>query len=79
MSPRLSSPAHPSQSGGVTPGGAGGAGSGAGRGRGRGNATRDREIIGQTVRIKQGPYKGIHEIRIYTTRTLTLVSIRLSF
>ncbi|XP_062504136.1 transcription elongation factor SPT5-like [Corticium candelabrum] len=44
-SPRISSPAHPS--------------SGGGRGRvARGRGRRDHEIIGQTVRISQGPYKG---------------------
>nr|KAG5709174.1 hypothetical protein BaRGS_028630 [Batillaria attramentaria] len=47
MSPRLSSPAHPS-SGGAAAGG----------GRGRGMTRRDRELIGQTVRIRQGPFKG---------------------
>ncbi len=47
MSPRLSSPAHPSSGG----------GGGAGRGRGAPNR-RDKELIGQTVRIVQGPYKG---------------------
>ncbi|XP_045177406.2 transcription elongation factor SPT5-like [Mercenaria mercenaria] len=49
MSPRLSSPAHPG-SGGSTPG----------RGRGGGGVgmKRDREMIGQTVRIVQGPFKG---------------------
>ncbi|PVD33727.1 hypothetical protein C0Q70_04987 [Pomacea canaliculata] len=56
MSPRLSSPAHPSSGGGGGGGGGGGAGS-AGRGRG-GMTRRDRELIGQTVRIKQGPFKG---------------------
>lgn len=34
----------------------GGGGGGMGRGRGR----RDNELIGQTVRISQGPYKGGH-------------------
>uniref|UniRef100_A0A8C1Q3W7 Transcription elongation factor SPT5 n=1 Tax=Cyprinus carpio TaxID=7962 RepID=A0A8C1Q3W7_CYPCA len=43
MSPRISSPMHP-----------GGGGGGMGRGRGR----RDNDLIGQTVRISQGPYKG---------------------
>lgn len=57
MSPRLSSPAHPSSGGGGGGGGGGGAGS-AGRGRG-GMTRRDRELIGQTVRIKQGPFKGM--------------------
>ena len=47
MSPRISSPVHP-QSGGATPG----------RGRGGGGMRRDREMIGQTVRIIQGPFKG---------------------
>lgn len=32
----------------------GGGGGGMGRGRGR----RDNDLIGQTVRISQGPYKG---------------------
>lgn len=52
MSPRLSSPMHPSQGGG---GGRGRGGPG-GRGRGRG-VGRDRELIGQTIKITQGPYK----------------------
>ena len=54
MSPRLSSPMHPSSGGG---GGQGGGGGG-GRGRGRGEDHRNSGIIGQTVRIVQGPYKG---------------------
>lgn len=49
MSPRLSSPAHPS-GGGSTPG--------RGRGGPGGGVRRDRELIGQTVRIIQGPFKG---------------------
>uniref|UniRef100_A0A3Q3NAI6 Transcription elongation factor SPT5 n=1 Tax=Mastacembelus armatus TaxID=205130 RepID=A0A3Q3NAI6_9TELE len=49
MSPRISSPMH--HGGGGQRGGGGG---GMGRGRGR----RDNELIGQTVRISQGPYKG---------------------
>ena len=52
MSPRISSPAHPSSAG-ATPQ----SGGGAGRGRGRGDR-RDKELIGQTVRVTQGPYKG---------------------
>uniref|UniRef100_A0A3Q2X824 Transcription elongation factor SPT5 n=1 Tax=Haplochromis burtoni TaxID=8153 RepID=A0A3Q2X824_HAPBU len=48
MSPRISSPVH---HGAQQRGGGGG---GMGRGRGR----RDNELIGQTVRISQGPYKG---------------------
>ncbi|PIO40199.1 hypothetical protein AB205_0072600 [Aquarana catesbeiana] len=53
MSPRISSPAHPA--GDAQRGGAAGAGAGApGRGRGR----RDNDLIGQTIRISQGPYKG---------------------
>ena len=58
MSPRLSSPAHPSQGGergrNMRMGGGGG-----GRGRGRGGGLgRDREFVGQTIKITQGPYKG---------------------
>lgn len=48
MSPRISSPVHPSS---------GGDRQGQG-GRGRGSTRRDRELIGQTVRIRQGPFKG---------------------
>ena len=42
---------HPSQGGGR------GGGGGGGRGRGRGGIGRDRELIGQTIKITQGPYK----------------------
>ncbi|XP_008545708.1 transcription elongation factor SPT5 [Microplitis demolitor] len=50
MSPRIASPMHPS---------GGGFGRGGGRGRGRGGgARRDREIIGTTIKITGGPYKG---------------------
>ncbi|XP_039248300.2 transcription elongation factor SPT5-like isoform X1 [Styela clava] len=52
QSPRISSPAR-NDSGG---GGGGNFGGGGGRGRGRGQ--RDTSIIGQTVRVRQGPYKG---------------------
>lgn len=52
MSPRISSPMHPSGAAGPR----GGAVAGAGMGRGRGR--RDSDLIGQTVRISQGPYKG---------------------
>jgi len=59
MSPRLSSPAHHSQAGGGGGGGRGGGHTrGRGRGRGGGNIGRDRELIGQTIKITQGPYKG---------------------
>uniref|UniRef100_A0A8B9P4R3 Transcription elongation factor SPT5 n=1 Tax=Apteryx owenii TaxID=8824 RepID=A0A8B9P4R3_APTOW len=50
MSPRISSPMHPSGAG--QRGGFGGGGMSRGRGR------RDNDLIGQTVRISQGPYKG---------------------
>ncbi|XP_071795435.1 transcription elongation factor SPT5-like [Asterias amurensis] len=49
MSPRISSPAHPSS---------GAQAGGGSMGRGRGRMSRDMELIGQTVRISQGPYKG---------------------
>jgi transcription elongation factor SPT5 len=55
MSPRIASPMHPSQGGGR---GGGGRGGGMGRGRGRGGMVgRDRDLIGQTIKITQGPYK----------------------
>jgi hypothetical protein len=54
MSPRLTSPMHPTQGGG---GGGGGRGRGMGRGRGGGGVGRDRDLIGQTIKITQGPYK----------------------
>uniref|UniRef100_A0A1B6GUV3 Spt5 C-terminal domain-containing protein n=1 Tax=Cuerna arida TaxID=1464854 RepID=A0A1B6GUV3_9HEMI len=50
MSPRISSPMHPS--------GGGGGGAGRGRGRGGGNVRRDRDLIGQIIKITRGPYKG---------------------
>ncbi|MGH0148415.1 UNVERIFIED_CONTAM: hypothetical protein FKN15_014145 [Acipenser sinensis] len=61
MSPRITSPMHPSGGGGggggqQQRGGQGGGGGGGGMGRGRGR--RDNDLIGQTVRISQGPYKG---------------------
>ena len=56
MSPRLSSPAHPSQGG--DRGRGRGGGGGGGRGRGRGGMGRDKELMGQTIKITQGPYKG---------------------
>lgn len=53
MSPRIASPMHPSG------GGMGRGGGGGGRGRGRGGgARRDRELIGTTIKITGGPYKG---------------------
>ena len=72
MSPRLSSPAHPS-SGGV------GAVTGAGRGRGRDANRRDKELIGQTVRIVQGPYKGEVHILIIICHGATILSCKCFF
>jgi transcription elongation factor SPT5 len=62
MSPRITSPLHPSGAG--RSGGGGGGGGGGGRGRGRGGAgiRRDRELIGQTIKITGGPYKGDYHI-----------------
>lgn len=54
MSPRISSPMHPQ-------GGGGGGGRGRG-GRGAG-VRRDRELIGQTIKITSGPYKGTFYIK----------------
>ncbi len=66
MSPRISSPMHPA--GGAAGGGAGGGGGGGRGGRGggfgggfgRGGARlgRDRDLIGKTIKVTQGPYKG---------------------
>jgi hypothetical protein len=57
MSPRIASPMHPSGGG----RGAGGGGRGRGRGGfGGGNVRRDRELIGQTIKITGGPYKGTY-------------------
>lgn len=69
MSPRRSSPMHPSSGGGGgggfssprgPPGGGGGGGGGGrgGGGGGRGRVARDRDIIGTTIKITKGPYKG---------------------
>ena len=59
MSPRIASPMHPSSSGGAGGRGAGGRGGGGGRGRGRGGGVRrDRDLIGTTIKITGGPYKG---------------------
>ena len=55
MSPWISSPMHPSAGG--QRGGFGSPGGGSG-GMSRGRGRRDHELIGQTVRISQGPYKG---------------------
>lgn len=53
MSPHLSSPSHPGGGPSATPS--------QGRGSGRGSfMRRDRELIGETVRIIQGPFKGIY-------------------
>ncbi|KAK9886433.1 hypothetical protein WA026_016713 [Henosepilachna vigintioctopunctata] len=59
MSPRRSSPMHPSS--GIGTGGGGGVGGFAtprAGGAGRGRVTRDRDIIGTTIKITRGPYKG---------------------
>ena len=55
QSPRLSSPAPHRTGGGARGGGRGRGGRGMGRGRGAG---RDMSVIGKTVRIVMGPYKG---------------------
>lgn len=55
MSPRITSPLHPSGAG---RGGGGGGGGGRGRGRGGAGVRRDRELIGQTIKITGGFYKG---------------------
>ncbi|XP_075228601.1 transcription elongation factor subunit Spt5 [Lycorma delicatula] len=54
MSPRISSPFHPGSGGGRGRGGRGGGGGGGGGG----GVRRDRDLIGQTIKITGGPYKG---------------------
>lgn len=57
MSPRIAaSPRHPG--GAADRGGGGGGGRGGGRPKGRFGVRRDRDIIGQTIKITGGPYKG---------------------
>ncbi|XP_050411493.1 transcription elongation factor SPT5 [Patella vulgata] len=69
MSPRISSPAHPS----------GGGAGGAGRGRGGGGISRrDSQFIGKTVRIKQGPFKGYIGIVKDSTETTARVELHSS-
>ncbi|KAL7306543.1 hypothetical protein TKK_0001235 [Trichogramma kaykai] len=61
MSPRITSPMHPAAGGGGSTPGARGRGGGGRGGRGRGGhigARRDRDLIGSTIKITGGPYKG---------------------
>ncbi|XP_054161598.1 transcription elongation factor SPT5-like [Oppia nitens] len=62
MSPRIAaSPQHPSSGGGMTPSRGGGGGGGGGHGGGGFKGGRDRsdlELIGKTIKITQGTYKG---------------------
>ena len=44
--------------GGVRGGGVRGGGGGGGRGCGRGRGGRDNQLLGKTIRITRGPYKG---------------------
>jgi len=78
MSPRISSPARDGPGGGgggVTPNRSPrGGGGGGGRGRGRGGG-RDQTIIGQTVRIAQGPFKGYIGIIKDATDSLARVEL----
>ena len=47
-------------------GGAGGVRGGGGRGRGRGRGGRDNQLLGKTIRITRGPYKGTYNHTAYT-------------
>ncbi|XP_063989412.1 transcription elongation factor SPT5-like [Diachasmimorpha longicaudata] len=58
MSPRISSPMHPSSGGGRGGGGGGGGGRGRGRGGGGHGMRRELDLIGSTIKITGGPYKG---------------------
>lgn len=64
MSPRITSPMHPGGGGrgGQTPARTGGGGGGRGGGRGGHNVRRDRDLIGSTIKITGGPFKGISTI-----------------
>ena len=66
MSPRISSPAHP---------GGGGQSPARSRGRGRGGVQRDMKMLGQTVRIIQGHYKGYIGIVKDATETTARVEL----
>lgn len=79
-SPRLNSPMHPSGGGGGGGVGGGGGAAAAGGGRsgsgfissggggvGRGRGRRDSELIGQTIKITQGPYKGLYKFYMLYT------------
>lgn len=57
MSPRIHSPMHPSSGRGGGRGGQSPRGGGRG-GFGRGGISRDREILGKSIKITGGPYKG---------------------
>lgn len=77
MSPRRSSPMHPSSGGfgdGIHGGGRGG-GQGGGGGGGRGQIMRDKDLIGTTIKITKGPYKG--NIGIVKDATLNTARIEL--
>uniref|UniRef100_A0A8B9NCB1 Transcription elongation factor SPT5 n=1 Tax=Accipiter nisus TaxID=211598 RepID=A0A8B9NCB1_9AVES len=71
MSPRISSPMHPSGAG--QRGGFGGGGMSRGRGR------RDNDLIGQTVRISQGPYKGYIGVVKDATESTARVELHSTF
>lgn len=58
MSPRIQSPMHPGGGGGGGGGGRGGRGGMRGRGGGRNQVSRDREILGKSIKITGGSYKG---------------------
>lgn len=79
MSPRLSSPVHPS-SGGLPNILSGGRSPGVGQGRGQptGNRMRNRDLIGQTIKITQGHYKGSIGIVKDATETTARVELHSS-
>ncbi|XP_046859961.1 transcription elongation factor SPT5-like [Xenia sp. Carnegie-2017] len=70
-SPRISSPAR--EAGGGTSASPSGRGGGFGRGRGR--PGRDQTLIGKTIRISQGPYKGYIGIVKDATETTARVEL----
>ena len=47
-------------------------GGGGGRGRGRGRGSKEHQLIGKTIRITRGPYKG--EYSLYIINAIMLVA-----
>ena len=57
--------------------GGGGGGGGGGRGRGRGRGGRDNQLLGKTIRITRGPYKGTEIILLCKFVIVNIVYVRM--